>query len=251
MTRSMRLCAHLAASTLIILGNITAAASFVSSSMTSLSRCTDMYPSKNEVLPSRLIMNEMKRPILDQLATTLLKLENDRVEKSSELDEKGRVGEPMAWSEGSSMANQLSELMASGPGYMFKQLIADLVAGEYNTEETELFIDDFVKSAIANRQVAMFSFSTCPFCRRAKDYLEASDISYSALELDKLDGNRGNEIRASLGKKVKRTSVPAIWIGDEFVGGCNDGPGLLTLANQGKLKSILDNSGISCNLNYI
>ena len=194
-----------------------------------------------------IILNQMKRPILDQVASSLLKLENDRVEQSSILDEKGRIGEPMEWSEGNSMANQLSKVMASGPGYMFKQFVADAVAGEYDEQETGQYIDGFISAAIQDRQVAMLSFSTCPFCRRAKDYLDENNIVYTVIELDDLDGNRGNEIRASLGKKVKRTSVPAIWIGEEFVGGCNDGPGLLTLANQGQLKDMLDAASITYN----
>jgi glutaredoxin 3 len=56
-----------------------------------------------------------------------------------------------------------------------------------------------------------------------------------ALELDTLEGNEGNEIRAVLGRKTQRTSVPAIFINGEFIGGCNDGPGLMTLAETGEL----------------
>ena len=56
---------------------------------------------------------------------------------------------------------------------------------------------------IDNNQVAMFSFSTCPFCRRAKDLLEQENIPYAAIELDELEDNEGNEIRAVLGKKDK------------------------------------------------
>jgi len=40
---------------------------------------------------------------------------------------------------------------------------------------------------------------------------------------------------------VGRTSVPAIWIGGEFVGGCNDGPmgGLNNLNQSNKLDDML------------
>lgn len=184
--------------------------------------------------PTSLVLSEMKRPFLDQLATTLFNLEQNRVEASTEVDDKGRVGEPMEWSEKASFANQLSEFMA-GPGYAFKQFVADIVAGEYDEEATQLRVDRFVDE----NPVAMFSFTTCPFCRRAKDYLEENNIPYLAMELDELDGNAGNEIRAVLGKKTKRTSVPAIFVGGEFIGGCNDGPGLLTLADQGRLDGMV------------
>jgi glutaredoxin 3 len=86
----------------------------------------------------------------------------------------------------------------------------------------------------------MFSFSTCPFCRRAKDVLEEKGVSYASMELDELDGNEGNEIRAMLGRRTKRTSVPSIFIGGEYIGGCNDGPGLLPLAESGELDRLLE-----------
>ena len=89
-------------------------------------------------------------------------------------------------------------------------------------------------------QVAMFSFTTCPFCRQAKDYFEENGIKYVSMELDELEGNKGNEIRASLGKMTKRTSVPAIFINGEEIGGLNDGmPGLMPLVESGELKKML------------
>ena len=42
-----------------------------------------------------------------------------------------------------------------------------------------------------------------------------------------------------------RTSVPAIWIGGLFVGGCNDGPmgGISTVKENGKLMGMLTLAG--------
>lgn len=179
---------------------------------------------------------EMKRPILDQIATTLFKLENDRVEASSEVDDKGRMGEPMEWSEENSAANQFSEIVASNPiGYRFKQWVADIVAGDYDQEATRSKVDDFISS----NEIAMFSFTTCPFCRRAKDALEERGVAFQSLELDELEGNTGNEIRAELGRKTKRTSVPSIFVLGKYIGGCNDGPGLLPLMESGEFDRLL------------
>ena len=198
----------------------------------------------------------MKRPILDRLASTLFNLEQSRVEASSEVDDKGRMGEPMEWSESSSLANKVSEIMANDLGYGFKQFVADIVAGEYDEEKTRNVILGFVNgtdsittSPTASLQnvetrVAMFSFTTCPFCRKAKDRLEELNISYSALELDELEGNQGNELRASLGKLTKRTSVPSIFIDGTPIGGLNDGmPGLIPLIESGELDVMLKRSG--------
>jgi glutaredoxin len=84
--------------------------------------------------------------------------------------------------------------------------------------------------------------------RKAKDFLDDASIPYVTIELDLLPDNQGNEIRSELGKLSKRTSVPSIFIGGEYIGGCNDGnPGLLPLARDqdGKtLKAMLAKAGV-------
>ena len=155
-------------------------------------------------------LQEMKRPILDRLASFVFKLENDRVKQASVEDEKGRLGEPMEWAEDASFANQFSTMVASNDlGYKFKQTVADLVAGEYDKETR----GESIRTFIGQEPVSMYSFTTCPFCRKAKDYLEEQSIPYKAIELDLLPGNEGNEIRAELGRMTKRTSVPSLFIG--------------------------------------
>lgn len=62
---------------------------------------------------------------------------------------------------------------------------------------------------------------------------------YTVVELD--TDMDGKAIRAELAELIGRTSVPAIWIGKEFIGGCNDGPmgGIVNLNESGKLKGLL------------
>ena len=55
-------------------------------------------------------------------------------------------------------------------------------------------------------------------------------------------------MRAELGRKTGRTSVPSIFIGGEYVGGYDagvgeDSPGIVDLAFQGKLISKLEAAG--------
>ena len=56
----------------------------------------------------------------------------------------------------------------------------------------------------------------------------------------------GYALRAEMAKKIGRTSVPAIFVGGEFAGGCNDGGmgGVVTLDKQGKLKPMLQKAGV-------
>ena len=67
------------------------------------------------------------------------------------------------------------------------------------------------------------------------------DFQYTVVELDQdVDGKA---IRAVMGEDLGRTSVPAIWIGGQFVGGCNDGGpnggGLVQLNQSGELATLL------------
>jgi len=75
--------------------------------------------------PTSSCLNGMKRPILDQIASTVFKLETSRVEASSIIDSKGRSGEPMEWSESESFANKFSQIVSDNDiGYKFKQFVA-------------------------------------------------------------------------------------------------------------------------------
>ena len=67
-----------------------------------------------------------------------------------------------------------------------------------------------------------------------------ADIASPILAIDnaialKLTREDGAAMRARLGARTGRTSVPSVWIGGDFVGGLNDGPGLATLDKRGVL----------------
>lgn len=68
-------------------------------------------------------------------------------------------------------------------------------------------------------------------------------MAYRVVEVD--EDPDGKAMRAEMSTLVGRTSVPAIWIGGDFIGGCNDGPmgGIVTLNDSGKLDSMLSAIG--------
>ena len=58
----------------------------------------------------------------------------------------------------------------------------------------------------------------------------------------------GNARRAELGRITGRSSVPSIWVGGEYVGGCDDGPtpeapGVVDMAFTGALRQKLEALG--------
>ena len=73
--------------------------------------------------------------------------------------------------------------------------------------------------------------------------MDGLGAKYTVVELD--TDPDGKAIRADMADLVGRTSVPAVWIGGQFVGGCNDGPmgGLVKLNDAGELKEMLQGVG--------
>jgi glutaredoxin 3 len=93
-----------------------------------------------------------------------------------------------------------------------KKLVKSL-AGEYDATA----IQDRMNGLIDAEPVLMFSFTTCPFCIKAKSVLDGKNAKYTVIELD--TDPDGKAIRAEMADIIGQTSVPAVWIGGEFVGG--------------------------------
>lgn len=135
--------------------------------------------------------------------------------------------------ESDSIINRLTVAVQNSPLAKGKQALAKLQAGNYDEVATR----EKLEGLIRDNPVVMFSFSSCPFCKKAKKELDDMGVKYTALELDQISD--GMALRAELAEKTGRTSMPNIWIGGEGIGGCNDGPGLMPLKAQGKLEEML------------
>ena len=120
-----------------------------------------------------------------------------------------------------------------------KLALVKSLAGEYDQTAIKARIDGL----IAENSVFMFSFTTWPFCVKAKEVLDGVGAKYTVVELD-IDPD-GKAIRAEMADFLGRTSVPAIWIGGDFIGGCNDGPkgGIVKLSESGQLDGMLKGVG--------
>uniref|UniRef100_A0A7S1FQB2 Glutaredoxin domain-containing protein n=1 Tax=Corethron hystrix TaxID=216773 RepID=A0A7S1FQB2_9STRA len=112
-------------------------------------------------------------------------------------------------------------------------------AGDYDQEAVRKRLDGMIAASADG--VLMLSFSRCPFCMKAKSILRSKGAAFKVVELDTDVDGKG--IRAEMANTIGRTSVPAIWIGGKFIGGCNDGPsdfnGLVKLDETGKLNAML------------
>mmetsp|Transcript_8235 Transcript_8235/g.28894 ORF Transcript_8235/g.28894 Transcript_8235/m.28894 type:complete len:187 (+) Transcript_8235:50-610(+) len=132
--------------------------------------------------------------------------------------------------------NSLSVAITNSPVNKLKLWVARQQAGAgYDEAATAAR----VQSLVDGDDVVMFSFSTCPFCLKAKETLASEGVKFSAYELDQM-GQEGYQLRHQLGVRTGRTSVPNIFIAGENIGGCNDGsPGLMPLLAEGGLEGKL------------
>lgn len=87
--------------------------------------------------------------------------------------------------------------------------------------------------------VEIYTWSTCPFCRRAKHLLDQKGVTYTEYVLDGDEAARDAMVARGI---QGRRSVPQIFINDQHIGGSDT---LSDLDQQGKLDDLL-NSSLAC-----
>ena len=81
-------------------------------------------------------------------------------------------------------------------------------------------------------KVEIYTWSSCPFCIRAKSLLNKKGVEYTEYSVD-----GDEEARAKMAERANgRRSVPQIFINDRHIGGCDD---IHALDAQGKLDPLL------------
>ncbi|HEY9741610.1 MAG TPA: glutaredoxin 3 [Coleofasciculaceae cyanobacterium] len=80
--------------------------------------------------------------------------------------------------------------------------------------------------------VEMYTWSSCPFCIRAKALLDKKGVDFTEYCIDGDEAARAKMAQRSNGRR----SLPQIFINDQHIGGCDD---MYALDAQGKLDSLL------------
>ena len=81
-------------------------------------------------------------------------------------------------------------------------------------------------------KVEIYTWSTCPYCRRAKELLNSKGVDYEEYDITGDEAARAKMVERTGGSK----SVPQIFIDNKHVGGCDD---IHALDDQGKLDTLL------------
>ncbi|MFM2428969.1 MAG: hypothetical protein RLZZ511_182 [Cyanobacteriota bacterium] len=80
--------------------------------------------------------------------------------------------------------------------------------------------------------VEIYTWSTCPYCIRAKKLLNSKGVTFTEYSLDGDEPGRDKMAERTGGKR----SVPQIFINDQHIGGCDD---IHALDAQGGLDPLL------------
>lgn len=81
-------------------------------------------------------------------------------------------------------------------------------------------------------KVEIYTWSSCPFCIRAKSLLKQKGVDFSEYCIDGDEAARGKMSERANGRR----SLPQIFINDYHVGGCDD---IYALESQSKLDELL------------
>ncbi|NET46593.1 glutaredoxin 3 [Okeania sp. SIO2B3] len=80
--------------------------------------------------------------------------------------------------------------------------------------------------------IEIYTWSTCPFCIRAKALLDKKQVDYQEYTIDGDDVEREKMAKRANGGRT----LPQIFINDQHIGGCDE---LYGLEAQGKLDTLL------------
>ena len=91
----------------------------------------------------------------------------------------------------------------------------------------------------------MFALEWCEFCWSVRRMFAKHGIAYRSVDLDSVEyqqGNRGGQIRAALSARTSFSTIPQIFVGGEFLGGCTD---VFDAYKEGRLQQLLDKNHVA------
>ncbi len=80
--------------------------------------------------------------------------------------------------------------------------------------------------------ITMYSTAVCPYCVRAERLLRAKGVT----DIDKIRVDLDTARRVEMMQRTGRRTVPQIFIGETYVGGCDE---LYDLEHEGRLTALL------------
>ena len=143
------------------------------------------------------------------------------------------------------ISNDMNEeeiaISCSTPSYRFD---VDSSAEEEQEEEV-VELDAAAMAEVADTikqqsdSIVMFALEWCEFCWSVRKIFDKYGVQFKSVDLDSveyMDGERGKKMRKVLEKQNNWKTLPQIYIGGEFVGGCTD---LFDGINDGRFAELM------------
>ncbi|XP_006012994.1 glutaredoxin 2 [Latimeria chalumnae] len=92
----------------------------------------------------------------------------------------------------------------------------------------------FVQETVSQNCVVIFSKSTCPYCKMAKNVFSEIGTDYKVIELDQHES--GSQLQTILGNMTGAKTVPRVFVNGSCIGG---GTQTRRLHEEGKLLSLI------------
>ncbi|XP_043079437.1 glutaredoxin 2 isoform X3 [Puntigrus tetrazona] len=99
----------------------------------------------------------------------------------------------------------------------------------------------FVQDVVSSNCVVIFSKTTCPYCKMAKNVFNEIGATYKVVELD--EHNDGSRLQETLAQMTGARTVPRVFINGQCIGGGTD---TKQLHQQGKLLPLIEQCRPCC-----
>ena len=145
------------------------------------------------------------------------------------------------------MTEEEIELSKSTPGYRFDvapvaapaSVAAAAPLDDTATREVDAMLRD------PEQPVVMFAYQWCEFCNSVRKAFSRYGIAYTSIDIDSVafqSGNRGDKILEVLKRRTGSATLPQIFIGGDYEGGCID---VFKSLKSGQLHARLQKHGVS------
>lgn len=147
------------------------------------------------------------------------------------------------------MTEEELEIARSTPGFRFDVASPAPTAPDATAAATTVADEGaiaFVAATIRDpaQPVVLFALEWCEFCWSLRRLFQRVHVPFRSIDLDAVEyqqDDRGGRIRAALAAQTAMTTIPQLFVGGEFIGGCSE---TFDAWRTGRLQSLLDASGV-------